>query len=83
MQDGIFDMMFDLKNDTYGSYRKENSAINYVDKRSNHPQYILNQIPKTINERLNGLSKSKYEFEKNRDKYESALKRYEPKLAYG
>ena len=80
----FLDVMFDLGNDTYGPYRKENSAINYVDNRSNHPRYILNQIPITINERLNGLSKSRHEFEKNRGIYESALKRsqYDPKLAY-
>ena len=60
----FLDVVFDLKNDTYSPYRKENSSISYVDRRSNHPQYVLDQIPKTINNRLNELSKTKHVFEK-------------------
>ena len=55
-----------------------------MDKRSNHPAYILNQVPKTINQRLNELSKSKYAFEKSRDIYQAALDKsmYKHKLVY-
>ena len=76
--------MLDLKNDLYCPYKKENSTIKYVDSRSNHPRYVLDQIPRTINYRLNGLSKNERVFTASCGPYQAALDKglYKHKLVY-
>ena len=70
----FLDVKLDLTNDSHEPYRKPNSEALYVDSRSNHPQYILKQIPKTVNSRLDMLSKNQRVFLKNKNFYQSALK---------
>ena len=70
----FLDVKFDLPNESYEPYRKPNSEATYVDSRSNHPNYILKQIPKTVNSRLEALSKDERVFLKNKSFYQTALK---------
>ena len=47
----------DFRNDTYAPYRKPNFQATYVNVQSNHPRYVVNQVPKSINKRLTTISK--------------------------
>ena len=58
---------FNLNNGTNRPYKKPNDLSLYIDKSSNHPLQIINQLPKIINERLSrnssneeGFNSSKY-----------------------
>ena len=44
----IFDVRFDLVNNTYQPYRKPNNEPVYIHKQSNHPPKILKELPKSI-----------------------------------
>ena len=81
----FLDVFFDLENDCYRPFRKKNSSISYVDRRSNHPRNVLNQIPKTINERLTRLSKNEETFKNYSQQYQKALVNsdYNYPLVYG
>ena len=80
----FLDTVLDVKNDRHEPYRKPNSEVVYVHRKSNHPSYIIKQIPESINARLSKLSKNESIFNKNKEIYESALKsgNYERKLEY-
>ena len=41
-----------LNNGTYRPYKNPNNLLLYINKSSNHPPQIINQLPKIINERL-------------------------------
>ena len=47
----FLDVELDLRNYPYVIYRKPNFQATYVNVESNHPQYVVNQVPKSINER--------------------------------
>ena len=47
----ILDVTFDLKSATYYPYRKPNNELLYINKHSNHPPSIINQIPSMISNR--------------------------------
>ena len=44
------DITFNLNNGTYRPYKKRNDLLLYINKSSNHPPQIINQLPKIINE---------------------------------
>ena len=48
----FLDVTFNLNNVTYRTYRKSKDLLSYINKSSNRPQQTVNQLPKTINERL-------------------------------
>ena len=48
----FLDITFNLNNGTYRPYKKPNDLLLYINKSSNHPPQIINQLPKIINERL-------------------------------
>ena len=48
----FLDTTFNLNNGTYRPYKKPNDLLLYINKSSNHPPQIINQLPKIINERL-------------------------------
>ena len=56
----------------------------YVHSKSNHPSYIIRQIPESINHRISKLSKNANAFNENKELYEAALKHgnYNYKLNY-
>ena len=70
----FLDVTFNLNTNTYEPYRKESDVTAYVNIRSNHPPSVLNQIPNSINARLNVNSSNKEVFYQNTDVYQRALK---------
>ena len=62
----FLDITFNLNNGTYRPYKKPNDLLSYINKSSNHPPQIINQLPKTINERFsrNSSNSSKHQYEK-------------------
>ena len=48
----FLDIYMDLELDEYGPFMKPNDTPVYVDTGSNHPQKVLDNIPKRINKRL-------------------------------
>ena len=48
----FLDTTFNLNNGTYRPYKKPNDLLLYINKSSNHPPEIINQLPKIVNEHL-------------------------------
>ena len=70
----FLDITFNLNNDTYRPYKKPNYLLSYINKFSNHPPQIINQVPKTINERLSRNSSNEEVFNSPKHQYEKALR---------
>ena len=62
----FLDVTLDLDTETYQPYKKPKSEIKYIQKNSNHPPYIINQIPKSIALRLLDISSNKEIFMKSK-----------------
>ena len=45
----FLDITFNLSNGTYRSYKKPNDLLSYINKSSNHPPQIINQLSKIMN----------------------------------
>ena len=56
----FLDVELDLINDSYAPFRKPNFQATYVSAKSNHPRYVVNQIPKSINKKLTTISKDEF-----------------------
>ena len=69
------DIILDLENESYEPFTKPSQEIQYINKRSNHPRTIINQIPKIIEDRISMLSSSQEIFERNKIQYQDALKK--------
>ena len=69
----FLDVEFDLENDSYRPFIKENDVPLYVHQKSNHPPAILKNIPKAVNKRLSALSSSKEMFDSVSQKFQQAL----------
>ena len=52
-------LTFDLENNAYEPFRKENNKPIYINKHSNHPPNILKQLPKSTEKRISEKSSSK------------------------
>ena len=65
---GLLDITFHLNNGIYRPYKKPNDLLLYINKSSNHPPQIINQLPKIINERLSRNSSDEEVF--NLSKYQ-------------
>ena len=65
---------FDLENNVYKPFRKENNKPIYINKHSNHPPSILQQLPKSIKKRISETSSNKDIFDKSIKPYKNALK---------
>ena len=70
----FLDISLDLKRQIYAPYRKNNNEIKYITTESNHPQYIIKQIPKMIGKRITKRSINNEEFAKVANAYNQALK---------
>ena len=46
----FLDTTFNLNNITYKPYKKPKDLLLHINKSSNHPPQIINQLPKVINE---------------------------------
>ena len=69
----FLDVLFDLDQDCYKPYHKINSQVRYVDKGSNHPDIILQNIPYGINKRLSSISSNEECFNEQKDTYQQAI----------
>ena len=69
----FLDITLDLSRDLYKPYMKPNNQLLYVNKNSNHPPSILENIPKSVNKRLTELSKNKIVFNEAKNEYQKAL----------
>ena len=70
----FLDMTFDLDNNTYKPFRKENNMPIYINKHSNHPLSILKQLPKSIEKRISKTPSNKDIFDESIKPYKDALK---------
>ena len=71
----FLDITFNLNNGIYKPYKKPNDRLLYINKSSNHPPQIINQLPKLISDRLSRKSSNKEVFNTSKGEYEKALKR--------
>ena len=78
------DITLNLLDGTYKPYQKPENALQYIHKESNHPPYIIKQIPITIETRLSNYSSNETVFRHAAEDYEKALKKsgYNIKLQY-
>ena len=74
----------DIKNESYQPFTKPNHTPRYVNKQSNHPPAILNNIPVNVNDRLSRLSSSKEIFDAAAPIYQKTLNEsgYDHKLEF-
>ena len=70
----FLDVTFDLKSATYDPYRKLNNEPLYINKHSNHPPSIINQIRSLISNRISENSCDINHFDKAAPDYNIALK---------
>ena len=69
----FLDIYMDLDKEEFGPFLKPNDTPTYVNAGSNHPQKVLENIPKGINRRLSAISASKEIFERAAPTYQAAL----------
>ena len=70
----FLDITFNLINGSYKPYKKPNDALLYINKNSNHQPQLINELPKTINDRLSRNSSNADIFSSSKEEYETALK---------
>jgi hypothetical protein len=68
------DVTLDLSREQYSPYTKPNSRILYINRRSNHPPAVMNNISASINKRLSTNSSNQSAFENSAAPYKQALK---------
>ena len=80
----FLDIFFDLKNESYKPFRKNNEKPIYINSNSNHPKAIKQELPKMIAKRVSNLSQDKQTFESNIGPYQEAIESsgYFSKLEY-
>ena len=80
----FLDISLDLANNNYMPYRKKNAKTRYINKESNHPIHIKNELPKMIEKRLRTLAKDEEAFNSTKAEYDRALNKsgYKHKLSY-
>ena len=69
----FLDLTFNLEENIYKPYIKENSTTCYVHKMSNHPDIVKKNIPKMIKNRIVKLSSNQDIFEREIKTYNEAL----------
>ena len=70
----FLDVSFNLDMDKCFTYRKPSNTSLYIHSESNHPPFIIQQLPSMTKKRILNLSCNENEFSKARPIYESALK---------
>ena len=78
------DATFNLESGKHSPFRKENNKPLYINKKSNHPETIIKELPKMINRRVSDLSHDENEFNKAKPVYEAALEQsgFASKMCY-
>ena len=69
----FLDVEFDIEKDTYKPFIKPNDTPIYVNRQSDHPQTILENIPPAVNRRISALSSSEEIFDSVAPLYQDAL----------
>ena len=69
----FLDITFNLNNGTYRPYKKPNDLLLYINKSSNHPPQIINQLILLIDEHLPRNSSNEEVFNSSKYQYEKAL----------
>ena len=70
----FLDVTFGLKSANHCPYRKPNNELLYINKHSNPPPSIINQIPSMLSNRISENSCDKNHFDKTTPDYNIALK---------
>ena len=80
----FLDTQFDLETGKYRPYRKPNDQPAYVNKHSNHPPKIIENIPAAIGKRISNISSDQGVFTEAATVYEQALSEsgYQTRLVY-
>ena len=80
----LLDVELNLDSGTYQPYRKPNNNPIYLNKNSNHPKTVLNQLPKSIAKRISDISSNETAFNNSIPLYQEALKKsaFTEKLSY-
>ena len=65
-------MIYDLDNNVYKPFCKENNKAVYINKHSNHPPSILKQLSKSIEKRISETSSNKDIFDESIKPYKDA-----------
>ena len=78
------DITFNLTDSSYRPFNKTNNEINYIHKQSNHPPFIIKQLPLSGKRRLSKLSSNEKIFNDSIPIYQEALIKagYNHKLTY-
>ena len=69
----FLDVTLNIQTNKFWPFKKQNSETIYINKHSNHPNYIKSEIPKMVNKRLCEISCNEEEFNKIKNNYEEAL----------
>ena len=69
----FLDVTLNLSNGKYMAYTKPGNIPLYVNRKSNHPPRIIENIPKSINKRLSEISIDEYSFHQAAPLYQKAL----------
>ena len=69
----FLDATLNLNTGKYTPYRKPNDTPLYINKHSNHPPKIIQQLPTMIQTRLSDLSSDAHEFNNAKNDYVTAL----------
>ena len=69
----FLDITFDLNNNFYKPFNKNNDIPSYINVNSNHPRCFIKQISIELNLKLKRLSSSKRIFEYNKELFDKAL----------
>ena len=70
----FLEIRFNLNIGTYRPYKKPNNLLLYINKSSNYPPQIINQLPKIINECLFRNSSNEEVFNSSKYQYKQALR---------
>ena len=71
----FLDTTFDLINDIYKPYWKPNDSPLYINKNSNHPPTVLQQLAKSVSKRISETSSNEQIFKESIPIYEEVLKK--------
>ena len=71
----FLDVAFSLKNEKYYPFRKPNNDPLRINALSNHPKYIIKEIPNMIGKRISEISCDEHEFEKAKGDYNKDLEK--------
>ena len=71
----FLDVTFDLTLGTYKPFSKPNNQHLYVDKKSNHPLNVPNNIAGAVNDKLSGISSNEGIFNEAAKEYPEPIKK--------